>query len=50
MSYYNADVVPKIDPYSLDPKVSNVKFNVNLESIQKTDISSIRNTCLYLPL
>ena len=49
MSYYNAIDVPKIDPICIDPKVSNVKFNINLETTQKIDILHVRNTCLYLP-
>ena len=49
MNYYNAIDVPKIDPICIDPKVSNVKFNINLETTQKIDILHVRNTCLYLP-
>lgn len=49
MEYYNAFDIPKIEPTSLDPNISNVKFSVNLELIKNIDITELCKSSKYLP-
>jgi hypothetical protein len=49
IAFYFADEIPIIDPKTLDPRIMNIKYSVNLDNSNKANIQSIKKTCFYLP-
>ena len=49
IAFYFADEIPIIDPKTIDPRITNVKYSVNLENSKKADIQLIKNSCFFLP-
>jgi hypothetical protein len=49
IAFYFADEIPIIDPKTIDPRITNVKYSVNLENSKKADIQAIKNSCVFLP-